>query len=129
MFLHVIKLTGFHTQEFVDGNPCAQGRDDNSENEYRTIHNQDNGRGNDCQQVRLITDEEIAHAGQQCICQDGCKDTYPDVLPQERTSDERPARSYQFHGVYQEAFGVNGQPDSVVDECEGYQRQQSGQSQ
>ena len=60
MFLHVIKLTGFHAQKFVDGNPCAQGRDDNSENEYRTIHNQDNGRGNDCHRNGRRMNDQLA---------------------------------------------------------------------
>ena len=115
----MVEVVATHAQVFAQCDESTQVGDEHAEDEYRTAHDGiympvDNG-------VELgFVDAPLAQTYvEEGIGNSGRDDAQRERLAQERTADESPRGTYEFHGVDEETTREDGQTYRVVDEFEG----------
>ena len=80
-------------------------------------------------QFRLIGYQPVSGPHQDRICNKSSQNPTPYIPFQKRTTNKSPARSHQFHRMYQETFRVDSQPDCIINQRKRDKCQHHGQCQ
>ena len=116
-------------QEPVHGQPCAEGGNQDAEQEHGTGSDGQHLPRHNVQHTRLREVESIDTCSQHTVSQQGSNYAHPNGLLQERATDKAPRGSHQLHGVDDKPSGINAQAHRVADERERHKGQQHCQYQ